>query len=137
LQAGLVVAGMNSLSAQFNRDAYIDLLKRAITNYACLGGESSHQAWRSASHYDLEKSQWKIDPLARPLTLLTKSQLDLIEQAMVLVTQRGVPGDFLEAGIWRGGAVILMRAVLNAYAIEGRKVYAADSSPESPRTPAR
>ncbi|MGD9783661.1 MAG: TylF/MycF/NovP-related O-methyltransferase [Hyphomicrobiaceae bacterium] len=39
----------------------------------------------------------------------------------------GVPGDFLEAGVWRGGAAIMMRAVLAAYREEGRKVIAADT----------
>jgi hypothetical protein len=38
-----------------------------------------------------------------------------------------VPGDFMEAGIWRGGAVILMRALIGAYGLQGRRVFAADS----------
>jgi O-methyltransferase/8-demethyl-8-(2,3-dimethoxy-alpha-L-rhamnosyl)tetracenomycin-C 4'-O-methyltransferase len=43
------------------------------------------------------------------------------------VLQAGVPGDFMETGVWRGGACIMMRAVLNAYAIADRRVIAADS----------
>lgn len=39
----------------------------------------------------------------------------------------GVPGDFLEAGVWRGGAAIMMRAVLRAYGDRQRRVIAADS----------
>ncbi len=39
----------------------------------------------------------------------------------------GVPGDFLEAGVWRGGASIMMRAVLKAYAMTDRRVLAADT----------
>jgi Macrocin-O-methyltransferase (TylF) len=39
----------------------------------------------------------------------------------------GVPGDFMEAGVWRGGACIMMRAVLEAYRVLDRKVIAADS----------
>jgi O-methyltransferase len=38
-----------------------------------------------------------------------------------------VPGDLIETGVWRGGAVILMRAVLEAYGDRDRVVYAADS----------
>ncbi|WCT71833.1 macrocin O-methyltransferase [Sphingomonas naphthae] len=34
---------------------------------------------------------------------------------------------FIEAGIWRGGAIILMRALLDVYGADGRKVFAADS----------
>lgn len=110
-----------------HRDAYLDLIKRSITNYAYLGGEISFDSFRSVIHYDLPQSRWNIDALSRPLTLLTKSQLDLIEQAVVTVEEQGIPGDFLEAGIWRGGVVILMRALMNAYGIADRKVFAADS----------
>ena len=43
------------------------------------------------------------------------------------VLQAGVPGDFMETGVWRGGACIMMRAVLKAYGIADRRVIAADS----------
>ncbi len=38
-----------------------------------------------------------------------------------------IPGDFVECGIWRGGATILMRAILHAYADTERTVWGADS----------
>ncbi len=47
----------------------------------------------------------------------------LAEQAL----QDDVPGDFIETGIWRGGACILMRGVLAAHGDTVRKVYCADS----------
>lgn len=109
------------------RDAYIDLVKRAITNYHYLGGETDFATFRSVTHYDLDRSQWKIETLARPLTLLTKGQLDLIEQAVASLIERQVAGDFIEAGIWRGGAVLFMRALIEAHALAGRRVFAADS----------
>ena len=43
------------------------------------------------------------------------------------VIKEGVPGDFMETGVWRGGACIMMRAVLKAHGIAGRRVIAADS----------
>lgn len=43
------------------------------------------------------------------------------------VIREGVAGDFLEAGVWRGGAVMMMRAVLKAYAVGDRRVFAADT----------
>jgi hypothetical protein len=45
----------------------------------------------------------------------------------------GVPGDMLEAGVWRGGAAMMMRAVLKAYAESGRSVIAADTFAGMPR----
>lgn len=118
---------MTAPSEHFHRDAYIDLIKRSITNYHYLGGDTSFEKFRCVTHYDLDQGRWKIDPLARPATLLRKSHLDLIEQAILTLEERGIPGDYIEAGIWRGGAIILMRALLDAYKIPERKVVAADS----------
>jgi O-methyltransferase len=118
---------MTASSEDSNRDAYIDLIKRSITNYTYLGEDTSFENFRCVAHYQVQQGQWKIDPLARPVTLLTKSQLDLVETAVLAVEKRGVPGDFIEAGIWRGGVVILMRALINAHKMTDRKVFAADS----------
>lgn len=43
------------------------------------------------------------------------------------VIRKQVPGDFVETGVWRGGACIMMRAVLKAYRIVDRRVWIADS----------
>ena len=124
---------MAARAEKSSRDMYIDLIKRSVTNYHYLGVDSSFENFRCVSHYDLEQASWKIDKLARPLTLLSKNQLDLIEGAVVTLEERRVPGDFIEAGIWRGGAVILMRALIEAYEIAERKVFAADSFAGIPR----
>ena len=39
----------------------------------------------------------------------------------------GVPGDFVETGVWRGGACILMRGVLRAFDDRARNVWVVDS----------
>lgn len=114
-------------SAPASRTAYLDLVKRSVTNYAYLGGDRSFENFRCVEHYDLQRSHWKIDEVARPLTLLTKNQLELIEKVVVWLEEKRVPGDLLEAGIWRGGAVILMRALIDAYEMADRRVFAADS----------
>ncbi len=118
---------MTTASDVPNRDAYIDLLKRSITNYTYLGEGALFENFRCVAHYRVQQGQWKIDPLARPVTLLTKSQLDLVETAVLSVEKRGVPGNFIEAGVWRGGVIILMGALINAHQMTDRKVFAADS----------
>lgn len=72
-----------------------DLIKRSITNYPYLGGDQSFEAFRCVTHYDLAQGQWSIDPLARPITLLTKGQLDIVEQAVLMMDELRVPGDFI------------------------------------------
>lgn len=43
------------------------------------------------------------------------------------VIQRGVPGDLIETGVWRGGACIFMRGILKAYGTTDRNIWVADS----------
>ena len=40
---------------------------------------------------------------------------------------KGVPGDLIETGVWRGGSTIFMRALLKAHGITDRTVWVADS----------
>lgn len=50
------------------------------------------------------------------------------------VLKEAVPGDFLEAGVWRGGACMMMRAVLMAHDVRNRRVFAADTFSGMPST---
>lgn len=60
-------------------------------------------------------------------TMIGVKRLDDIEHCITDVIARGVPSDILEAGVWRGGAAIFMRAVLGAYRDAKRIVWLADS----------
>jgi O-methyltransferase len=60
-------------------------------------------------------------------TMIGTRQLDNLQFSITDVLRRNVPGDLLEAGVWRGGASIFMRAVLEAYGDETRRVWLADS----------
>ena len=54
-------------------------------------------------------------------------RLDNLQTCIENVLRDDIPGDLIETGVWRGGAIIFMRAVLRAYDIRDRKVWAADS----------
>jgi O-methyltransferase len=60
-------------------------------------------------------------------TMIGIKRLDNIQALATDVIMRNVDGDFIETGVWRGGAVILMRAVLKAYDVADRTVWVADS----------
>lgn len=62
-----------------------------------------------------------------PLTLLGRLRLDNIEDCVESVLRDDVPGDLVECGVWRGGATILMRAMLAAYGVTDRSVWVVDS----------
>ena len=60
-------------------------------------------------------------------TMVGCKRLDNIHQCLDIIRQESIPGDLMEAGVWRGGAVVFMRGYLAAYNIASRDVWAADS----------
>jgi hypothetical protein len=60
-------------------------------------------------------------------TLATDAQLDNVRTAVETVLAENVPGDLIEAGVFRGGQTIWMRGVLKACGVVDRKVFVADS----------
>ncbi len=60
-------------------------------------------------------------------TMIGLKRLNNLQHCVETVLREGVEGDLIETGVWRGGACILMRAVLAAYGVEDRKVFVADS----------
>src|SRR5437762_13224955 len=60
-------------------------------------------------------------------SMIGAKRMDNLQQCIADVIRRGVPGDFIETGVWRGGAVIFMRAALAAYEDPSRCVWVADS----------
>lgn len=61
------------------------------------------------------------------MSMLGMRQFKNMRDCVIDVVSNGVAGDFLEAGVWRGGMTIYMRALLRALGVSDRKVYVADS----------
>lgn len=60
-------------------------------------------------------------------TMIGMKRLNNLQWCVEETLKNNVAGDFIETGVWRGGACILMRAILKAYRITDRKVFVADS----------
>jgi len=60
-------------------------------------------------------------------TMIGYKRLDNIQSCIEQVLRDDIPGDLVETGVWRGGATIFMRAILKAYGVTDRTVWAADS----------
>src|SRR5436305_1408306 len=71
----------------------------------------------------LEGHDWP----ANAVTMVGMARLDNLQQCIERGLEGGVPGDLIEAGVWRGGASIFMRAVLRANDVDDRAVWVADS----------
>lgn len=60
-------------------------------------------------------------------TMIGSTNLDNLRSCVESVVREGVPGDLIETGVWRGGSVIFMRAILEALGDRERRVWVADS----------
>ena len=65
------------------------------------------------------------DP-ALATTMVGMTRLEQIHTALCTCEREGITGEFLEAGVWRGGASIFAAAVIKRYGM-GRHVWVADS----------
>jgi len=61
------------------------------------------------------------------LSMIGLARLDDLQSCVESVVAEGVEGDLIEAGAWRGGASILMRATLDSLGADQRTVWVADS----------
>lgn len=60
-------------------------------------------------------------------TMIGRRRLDHLHHCLDTLLAEGIPGDLIEAGVWRGGATIFMRAHLAAHGVTDRAVWVADS----------
>ncbi len=126
------------------RARYLDLLKGALTHtlyrpmdvrfensgYVLDEAEMRESVEKEFSKEDFDWADVRADGRDWPRfaqSMVGLKRLDNVQRCVEQVLADGVPGDLIETGVWRGGAVILMRAVLEAYGDHDRAVYAADS----------
>lgn len=130
---------------------YVDLLKRTLTGTA---GRATYDVMVPRSrrlHRLSQRAYGSLQTLLmrRGLELLRKSdhataaqgrswtaigetmvgiaRLEQIEACVADVMADEVPGDFIETGVWHGGASIFMRALLDVHGDTERTVWVADS----------
>ena len=150
------------------RDLYLDLVKKSLTgalaedNDSILGGvrmqgatslkkRAANAVAKVANRFDLEIAYKKpYDPAAREAgqdwparaeSMIGLKRMSNIQDSIAAIMTDDVPGDFIETGVWRGGATIFMQANLKAWGDTNRKVWVADSfeglpAPDASRFPA-
>lgn len=118
------------LQVERNRDRYIDLLESVLTG--TLTRDPSIDPWSNGT-YEAAKRATGRDWPATALTMIGTQRMRQLRQACEEVLRAGIPGDFIETGVWRGGACIYMAAILEAWEATDRMVYAADSFQGLPR----
>ena len=132
-----------------SREFYLNLMKRCLTNY--IYGDSEYKYIVKSRNWltkfvlkifnffnfqiirfipfdedkRIEGRDWPPPPFAH--SMIGLKRLDNIQFCVEDILCNHIPGDLIEAGIWRGGGTIFMRAVLKAYGANDRMIWAADS----------
>jgi O-methyltransferase len=118
--------------AEALRSAYLDLLKLCLCD---LGGTTTVSVGpmpdgsvvaRELSGDELKVRAVGLDWPLQGITMSGLRRLDDLQSCVSSVVRDGVDGDVIEAGAWRGGATILMRATLDSLR-DDRTVWVADS----------
>lgn len=135
-----------------NNSAYIELLKKVLIDIHRLNTieytplPPRTPSWRlkilRAVHKILRVKKYAITRVVkfdvknrligadRPLhadTMIGFKRLENIEFCFREIIKNNIPGDFIEAGVWRGGSTIFMKALLKDSGINNRAVWVADS----------
>jgi hypothetical protein len=118
------------------RSLYLDLIRRDLTRY---GMRERMPVWWPLRRRLLLKTVNTLLPMlmgtspfgqrkrdlgrvwpAEAETMIGMQRLTSLQRCVETVLADDIPGDLVECGVWRGGACILMRAVLAAYGDETR-----------------
>lgn len=104
--------GLEPADAERLRGALANAGLRLVRNVGDGAGREIGLAWPPPRHAE---------------TMVGLRRLDNVQACVTDVLREGVPGDLIEAGVWRGGTTIFMRAILAAYGDTDRRVWVADS----------
>ena len=109
------------------RRRYLDLVRDSLTGILNEDPGLEERVGGGRSPFDRAKREAGKDWPASALSMIGAKRMLQLQRAAEFVIERGVPGDFIETGVWRGGACILMRALLAAWGVADRRVWVADS----------
>lgn len=120
------------------RERYLDLMQSCLTGVIY---EDPPYPVLGQLRYDSEIREVGCDWPSLAHTMIGSRRLANARNLTEYIVRWHIPGDLIETGVWRGGACIMMRAVLEAYKVKDRRVWLADSfeglpAPDTERYPA-
>ncbi len=118
------ISGLLSSKLQRLRNNYLDLMQSCLTGSVY---RDLPQALFGLNTFDPRQREQGLDWPAQAQTMIGEKRMANLRTLMESVIADNVPGDFIETGVWRGGACIFMRAILYAHNIVDQCIWAADS----------
>ena len=127
---------MRTMQGLGPREMYLELLKACLTRTLFMNDAPGRDPAEKAKNREIRELGWDWPDEAE--TMIGLVRLGCIQECVERAIIDGVPGDLMEAGVWRGGAVILMQGILAVHDVRDRNVWAADSfeglPPPDPRS---
>jgi O-methyltransferase len=81
----------------------------------------------SVTHPDLDRGFARVHTLSAPFTMTSIERMYALWQALRHVLDRGVGGDIVECGVWRGGSSMLAAETLVAHGVTDRDLWLFDT----------
>ena len=109
------------------RARYLDLVRDCLTGLVYDDPPLAMTEDGGMRPFDRRMREAGLDWPSHAHSMIGRKRMAQLQHAVEAVIEQGIPGDFIETGVWRGGACILMRAVLQAWDVRDRRVFVADS----------
>ena len=101
---------------------YLELLKLSVSGVLSAEQEDIEARSTGYGNVDGQTSQFK-----GSFTQIGLLRLNDIHDAIATVVAQNIPGDFVEAGVWKGGACAFARGVFKELGVTDRSVYLLDT----------
>ena len=106
-------------------DLYLSLMRKCILN--TIYEDQPMQPYQAGVQFSMLSRDQGLDWPSLAHSMIGNQRLTNIQSLGKIVLEEKIEGDFIETGVWRGGACIFMRAILKAYNDTARTVWVADS----------
>lgn len=103
---------------------YLDLLEASLTGV--LTEDGSQAPWADRE-FDPTLRAIGRDWPEQAVTMIGTARMRNLRMLTTRALEEGIPGDFIETGVWRGGACIYAKGIFAAHGDTRRRVFVADS----------
>ena len=76
---------------------------------------------------DFDPEFWPLYYQCRPFTMTSPERLYALYKAVNYAILRGIAGDFVECGVWRGGSAMMMVLTLLRHGVRDRRIFLYDT----------
>ena len=110
-------------------NAVVKAYEKAINSVAGLVGLQISRTNSAGARLPVEATAADAALIAslRPYTMTSAERLWSLLNAVRYVIDEGLPGDFAECGVWRGGSVMAMAKQLSALGVNDRRIWLYDT----------